>query len=62
MSKPHKKHSGKRKRILDRRITVRFSEEDKMALTEVKKNTGLSYAQILRDSVHAYYRDYFTER
>lgn len=60
MSKARKKK--RRERILVKKVTVRFSKEDKTALTQIKRNTGLSYAQILRDSVHAYYRDYFTKR
>ncbi len=54
---------GRRKEdVLNKKVGSGFTAHDKDTLKRIKDNTGLSYAQILRDSVHAYYNDYFTKR
>lgn len=48
----------KDKDILKHRITVRFNKDDKEILRALKKSTGISYAQLIREAVYAYYGEF----
>lgn len=53
---------NKMKGLLNKKLTVRFTDDDKDTLHKIKKRTGQSYAEIIREAVYAYYRKDFGTR
>lgn len=45
--------------LLNKRVGAGFTSHDKDVIKLIKKCYGMSYAQLIRDAVHAHYSSFF---
>ena len=48
-----------KKDLLCKGVCTRITKEDKLSMKRLKKDTGLSYAQLIRDALKCTYPKYF---
>ena len=48
-----------KKDLLCKGVGTRLTVDDKVNMNRLKKDTGVSYAQLIRDALHSTYPKYF---
>lgn len=63
MNKKRKGHKKVNERdLLSKKLSIRFSSEDKMILTHIRRRDGGTYASIVRGAVYEKYAKDFGKR
>lgn len=66
MSQYKRRKRGKinKKDLLNKKMTVRVTSEDKLVLKQIRKDLDkpTSYAEIVRTALYGYYSEYFDKR
>lgn len=62
--KRYKSGKANKKDLLNKKMTVRITSEDKLILKKIRREMErpVSYAEVMRTALYGYYSEYFDKR